>query len=392
MIDSFYLAWRYLRYHRLRTVLLVASLSLIGFVPAALDQLLDESQRQLMARADSTPLIIGARGSRMDLVMNALYFSNDSPAPLAAAAVGRVMDSGLADAVPLYVRFKTRHAPIVGTTLDYFDFRGLAIHEGRQLGMLGECVVGAALARKYNLKPGDHLISAPQDLFDMAGVYPLRMKVVGVLEENGSPDDEAVFVDIQTTWVIDGLGHGHQDVSAIDNPSLLLESADTSIRTSEKLDYYNEITEQNIDSFHFHGDPNTFPLTAVIVLPHDDKSAALLKGRYLAVEDEQMITTPEVINELLQNIFRIKRLMDAIILVVAVAMGLSVILVFLLSLRLRAREIETVFNLGGSRSMVVQLVTAEILLIALLTAAVCTLLLGWLGGQSSELVRYLLIQ
>ena len=35
MIDSFYLAWRYLRYHRLRTLLLVASLSLIGFVPAA---------------------------------------------------------------------------------------------------------------------------------------------------------------------------------------------------------------------------------------------------------------------------------------------------------------------------------------------------------------------
>ncbi len=392
MIDSFYLAWRYLRYHRLRTVLLVASLSLIGFVPAALDRLLDESQRQLTARADSTPLIIGARGSRMDLVMNALYFSNDSPAPLTAAAVERVMDSGLADAIPLYIRFKTRHAPIIGTTLDYFDFRGLAIREGRQLGMLGECVVGAALARKHHLKTGDHLISAPQDLFDMAGVYPLRMKVVGVLEENGSPDDEAVFVDIQTAWVIDGLGHGHQDVSAIDNPSLLLESTDNNIKTSQQLDYYNEITEQNIDSFHFHGDQDTFPLTAVIVLPHDDKSAALLKGRYLAVEDEQMITTPEVINELLQNIFRIKRLMDAIILVVAVAMGLSVILVFLLSLRLRTREIETVFNLGGSCSMVVQLITAEILLIVLLTTVVCTLLLGWLGIQSGELVRYLLIQ
>ncbi len=392
MIDSFYLAWRYLRYHRLRTLLLVASLSLIGFVPAALNQLLDESQQQLMARADSTPLIIGARGSRMDLVMNALYFSNDFPTPLAAGTTGRVMDSGLADAIPLHVRFKTRHAPIVGTTLDYFDFRGLAIRDGRQLGMLGECVIGGALAEKYNLKPGDYLISAPQDLFDMAGVYPLRMSVVGVLEKNGSPDDEVTFVDIQTAWVIDGLGHGHQDVEAIEDNALLLESRDNTRRASQKLDYYNEITEQNIDSFHFHGDPDTFPLTAVIVLPHNEKSATLLKGRYLTADNAQLITTPEVIHELLENIFRIKRLMDAIILVVAVAMGLSVILIFLLSLRLRAREIETVFNLGGSRSMVAQLIMAEIVLIVFLTTAVCVLLLGWLGSQSSDWVRYLLIQ
>jgi len=391
MIDSFYLAWHYLRYHRLRTLLLVASLSLIGFVPAALNQLLEESQRQLMARADSTPLIIGARGSRMDLVMSALYFSNDSPTLLAAEAIGHVMDSGLADAIPLHVRFKTRHAPIVGTTLDYFDFRRLAIRDGRPLGMLGECVVGSALAEKYNLKPGDHLVSAPQDLFDMAGVYPLRMSVVGILEKNGSPDDEVVFVDIQTAWVIEGLGHGHQDVSTIEDNSLLLESKDDIKRTSQKLDYYNEISEQNIDSFHFHGDPDTFPLTAVIVLPHDDKSAALLKGRYLAANNEQLVTTPDVISELLQNIFRVKRLMDTIILVVAVAMWLSVVLIFLLSLRLRAREIETVFNLGGSRSMVVQLITAEILLIALLTTAVCAVLLWWLSSQSSELVRHLLI-
>lgn len=392
MIDSFYLAWRYLRYHRLRTILLIASLSLIGFIPTALNQLLDESQRQLMARADSTPLIIGARGSRMDLVMNALYFSNDSPAPLAAAAIERVLDSGLADAIPLHVRLRTQYAPIIGTTLDYFDFRRLNIRNGRQLGMLGECVVGGALAEKHNLKPGDYLISTPQDMFDIAGVYPLRMPVVGILEKNGSPDDEAVFVDIQTAWVIDGLGHGHQDISTIEDDSLLLEFENGTRRASQKLNYYNEITEQNIDSFHFHGDPATFPLTAVIVLPHDDKSATLLKGRYLTAENEQMITTPEVIHELLENIFRIKRLMDAIILVVAVAMGLSVILIFLLSLRLRAREIETVFNLGGSRSMVARLVAAEIVLIVLLTAAVCTLLLWWLDNHSGELVRYLLIQ
>ena len=42
-----------------------------------------------------------------------------------AAEVARVRNSGLAEAIPLYVRFHARGNPIVGTSLDYFSFRGL---------------------------------------------------------------------------------------------------------------------------------------------------------------------------------------------------------------------------------------------------------------------------
>jgi putative ABC transport system permease protein len=68
----------------------------------------------------------------------------------------------------------------VGTTLDYFDFRGLKVVEGRNLAVLGDCVLGARVAENLRLKPGDSLLSSPETLFDLAGVYPLKMKVVGV--------------------------------------------------------------------------------------------------------------------------------------------------------------------------------------------------------------------
>ncbi|MEE9396187.1 MAG: ABC transporter permease [Methylococcales bacterium] len=393
MIDSFYIAWKYVRYNRIKTALLVASLVLISFLPIALHHLLNKSEHQLMSRAVSTPLLVGSQGSRMDLVMNTLYFSNDVPPLVSMKTAQEVMDSNLAGAIPMYVRYQARGFPLIGTTLDYFDFRELVIGKGRHFVTLGECIIGAKVAKKYNLKPGDSLISSPQNIFDMAGIYPLKMRIVGVLQKNDSPDDTAVFADLKTTWIIEGLGHGHQDLGEINDESVLLESSGKQIRANAKLTYYNEITDQNVESFHFHGDTEKFPLTAVIAVPSDVKSETILKGRYLADDgEEQIVVASNVINGLLDNIFRVKNIIDAVILIVTVAMVLSVILIFMLSLRLRKREIETIYNLGCSQMTTVRLVAAEVILVGIAAAFLCGILLFWLNVVSDDLVRRLVVQ
>ena len=108
-------------------------------------------------------------------------------------------------AIPLHARFQARGYPVVGTNLDYFEFRGLDLAEGRLVGLLGECVIGAGVARKLGIGAGDSLITSPETVFDLAGVYPLKMRVTGVLAFSDSPDDHAIFVDVKTTWVIEGL-------------------------------------------------------------------------------------------------------------------------------------------------------------------------------------------
>ncbi len=40
---------------------------------------LSQGEKRLMSRADSTPLIIGAKGSSLDLVMNTRYFGDEVP-------------------------------------------------------------------------------------------------------------------------------------------------------------------------------------------------------------------------------------------------------------------------------------------------------------------------
>jgi hypothetical protein len=74
-----------------------------------------------------------------------------------------------------------------------------------------------------------------------------------------------------------------------------MDRADGNLTATAKLVQYTEITPENIDSFHLHGSPADYPITAVIALPEDDKSAALLRGRYIAAGDQgaaQQILVP----------------------------------------------------------------------------------------------------
>jgi putative ABC transport system permease protein len=393
MLNTLYIAWRYISFNRIKTAILVGCITLISFLPIALELLLDESERQLMSRAVTTRLVVGAKGSSLDLVMNTLYFGDEVPELITMEASDRIMETDLALPIPVYVRFRARGNPIVGTTLDYFDFRSLKVAEGRSLAVLGDCVLGAEVAENLGLDPGDNLVSSPETLFDLAGVYPLKMKVVGTLEKSYTSDDLVVFVDLKTAWVIQGLGHGHEDVVKIKDPTLILKRSEDNVAATAKLFHFQEITENNMDSFHFHGNLSSYPITAVIAVPYDTKSGTILRGRYLSREETHQIVKPsEVIDGLLQNIFRIKNVLDAVISVVALATILAMVLVFALSLRLRHREIQTIFKIGCRRMTVVRLIAAEIFIIVVISGLLCGAMMFLVSQFANDLVRMLFIR
>ncbi|MCK5480193.1 MAG: ABC transporter permease [Gammaproteobacteria bacterium] len=391
-MDSLYIAWKYISFYKARTATLVACVTLIAVLPLALELLLDESEQQLLSRADSTPLLLGTKGSSLDLVMNGLYFDDEVPELISMSAADAIDASGLATPIPLYIRFQARGFPIVGTSLDYFDFRGLRIAQGRQLALLGECVIGAEVAERLGLSPGDSLLSSPETLFDLAGVYPLKMKVVGVLARSYTPDDLAVLVDLKTAWVVQGLVHGHEDVTRTRDTSVVMKRDEGNVIANAKLVEYTEISPENINSFHFHGTPDDYPLTAVLALPDHERSGTILRGRYLDAESPYQLVVPgDVIDGLLANIFRIKNVLDAVILLVGIATALALILVFALSLRLRKREILTVFRIGGSRSTITRLLAAEIAIILLVSGLFCAVAIAVVDRYSNGLVRSLFI-
>ena len=393
MKESFYLAFRYLRYHRSRTLILVTCITLISFLPNALSILLNKSEEILSQRASSTALIMGSKGSNLDLVMNTLYFQKDLPEPIKMSSLEEVLGTGHAGAIPMYVRFQARNFPVVGTSIDYFDYRGLKPESGRVFSRLGECVIGAAISETLGLKEGDHIVTSPENVFDLAGVYPLKMQVTGVLKETGNSDDQAIFTDVKTTWVIEGLVHGHEDLSESTDQTIVIDRDSTRVQASAKLYQYNEVTDSNIDSFHFHGSTQDYPLTSLIVVPFSEKSSTLLQGEYIVNETtgKQLVVPDKVITEMLENVFKIKTILDGVILFMGVATLLALILVFSLSMKLRQREMTTVFKMGSSRNLISRLFLAEILIIAGLSALFNFALLGITRYLANHYEQFILV-
>jgi putative ABC transport system permease protein len=381
MRDILYMAGRYLAYNRIKTTILILSITLIVFLPAGLKILVRQSAESLTSRAEATPLIIGAKGSPLELVLNSLYFEAAIPAKMTFSESQRITKSKLANAIPLYTRFKARKFPIVGTTIDYFTFRALEVYKGRKMAVLGECVLGSDVATRLKLEPGQYIISSPESVFDIAGVYPLKLKVVGILAPTGTPDDRIVLVDLKTAWIIEGLAHGHQELA---NAEILERKGNVTIANASVMQF-NEITPENIDSFHFHGDTSGFPITAVVAVPNDKKSGTLLQGKYLGDDERVQIVKPAaVMDELLGTVLTVQNYVVAAVVVIGFSTLMTAVLVFMLSHRLRKREIEAMHRIGGSKARVLGLLSTEItvvLLIGFICAGLLTLTASQFGAQ-----------
>ena len=376
MRDSLFLAWQYICYHRITTAVLIASITLITYLPAALEVIVDNAEQHFRSRANSTPLVVGMRGSPLELVFASLYFDKPYNAVMRMSQLQRIEKQNLCQAIPLHTRFESRGASIVGTTIDYADLRDLQIGQGRMWRMLGECVVGSHVAERLDLRVGSKLPVSTTTAFTLNSA-PLRLRVVGIFAATETPDDEAIFVDLKTTWIMEGLGHGHVKDAKHGSPEATA---------------YTEITKENVDSFHFHGDESQFPITSIIVVPENQKADTLLRGQYLSPEDTTQIVCPrEVMDAMLDKVFMVRSYIISIISVVSLVTLLTVSLVLVLSVRLRRGEIKTMKKMGCSRFTIASLLGSQIMIIVVFSVVLACMLTLITNAYGPELVRLLML-
>lgn len=361
---SLQLASRYVLRHRVQSALLALALGAALALPAAVRVFARTVEKEMRARAEATPQVLGARGSALDLMLAALYFRLQPIEPIQIKQIDELRGTSLADVIPLHVRFHAQDAPIVGTEIEYFTFRRLTFASGHAFTRLGDCVVGSHLAKARGLKPGDSLFSSPEQVFDIAGVYPLKMRVTGVLGESFSPDDDAVFADVKTAWLIEGRAHGHDDLSDPTASAEVLKREQGNVVGNAAVRMFNEVTEANIGGFHFHGEIADYPITAAIVLPHDAKAEAILAGRFQDPKSAaQLIRPTDELSTVLTTLFRIEGAVIAGLALLAFAAVAISFIVFALSFKMRAREFATLGDIGISPRTLAVIKGAEIALI-----------------------------
>jgi putative ABC transport system permease protein len=134
--------------------------------------------------------------------------------------------------------------------------------------------------------------------------------------------------------------------------------------------------------------PDDYPVTAVIVVPPDARSATILQGRYLDPDGTSQLVQPgQIVEGLVDRIFRIRAVLDVVTGIIALAALAALGLAIFLSFRLRAREVETAVKLGARRGMVLRLLAAETVMVlfsALLIAISAALVVrrnadAWVG-------------
>lgn len=361
-----------------QSAVLALCIAVTVFVPLAASTLLSRYRADLTARAQATPLIAGAEGSRFDLTLAALYFRQGfgdpvETVPLSFADLLDDRNAGLA--IPINAQRTAQGAPLVGTITDYFEFRGLRPAAGTLPLMLGDCVLGANAAARLGVGVGDSVFSDQEGEFDLSKPPSLKMTVVGVLQPTGQPDDDAVFCSLGTIWIVEGLAHGHDDPETMPESQLIGRAGSHAV-VSEQALQYNQVTDANAASFHVHASRDLLPVTAVVFVPQSEKSGTITSTWVNTLEGRQMVAPRAVIDDLLEVVLRIKSLFDALSVVLAATTAALVALVLGLSTRLRAAEIRTLRRVGCPPWFVPALLGVEFGLVILSGVVVAAALTG----------------
>lgn len=218
------LIYRSLRQHALSTLVTAASIALAAGLLLTVWVVKTQSQAVFAATNSGFDAVLGARGSKLQLVLNAIFHLEASPGNLSAQDFEAVRrHPAIKVAVPIAVGDNYRGWRIVGTTPQLFEVEYLpgekyAVSAGGKLfdPAQREAVVGALAARKLGFKVGDTFQPYHGLAFNESAQHEEVYTVVGVLEPTNTPVDRVIWIPL--SGVQNMAGHDPRtasDVSAV---------------------------------------------------------------------------------------------------------------------------------------------------------------------------------
>ncbi len=194
-----------LRQHALSTCVTAFSIALAGGLLMSVWAVKQQSQATFTGVNGGFDAVLGARGSKLQLVLNAIFHLESSPGNLPWSDFLDIQKNPNVElAVPIAVGDNYRGYRLVGTTLDLFERTEVAPGKhfvvapgGRFFDpTLREAVAGSFVARKLGLKPGDTFHPFHGLIFDEKNQHSETYVVVGVLEPSNTPADRVIWIPL----------------------------------------------------------------------------------------------------------------------------------------------------------------------------------------------------
>lgn len=195
----------------LSLILLIMGTGLISLL-LLLNKQLDNQFNRNMKDID---LVVGAKGSPLQLVFSAVYHIDPPTGNIPMAAAQNLMRNPMVKkAIPLAYGDSYQTYRIVGTTKAYPRHYGAEIETGDWWKEPLEAVVGALAAEQLGLKTGDTFLSNHGFDNNEEEVHgDMEFKVVGVLKPSNSVIDQLILTGMESVWMVhDHEGeHDHND-------------------------------------------------------------------------------------------------------------------------------------------------------------------------------------
>ena len=151
-------------------------------------------------------LIVGPAGSKTQLAMNSMYFTEEPVGTIPYSVYSDIKrDQRVTSAIPFAMADNYKGSSVVGTTSAYLE--GKALKEGTLFddNATMQAVIGARVAKEHGLSIGSELFTSHSAIEGSEHTTPII--VVGILEETYSAFDRVVFTEIETLWDM----HNHEE-------------------------------------------------------------------------------------------------------------------------------------------------------------------------------------
>jgi putative ABC transport system permease protein len=276
----------------------------------------------LQRDARGIDLVVGAKGSPLQLLLGGVYHLDVVPGTIKLAELKALEGNRLVrDVIPLSVGDNFRGYRIVGTTAQYPQVYGATLAQGAMFNAPMQAVAGASVAARQGLTVGTTFFGT-HGLADGGPVHEdHRYTLVGILAPTGTVLDRLVLTALESVW-------------------LLHEGAPVDPAEQQALEDEREVS---IGLVRYKS-----PIAAATV-PRSINAGVAMQAAAPAVESARLMQLVEPVLLLVQGLG----------LTIAVLAGLSVFLTLSQALERRRHELAILRMLGASRLRVFALLLIE---------------------------------
>ncbi len=356
-MSLFKIAWRSIQQRALASAMTAVSMGLGVALVVAVLVISSVIHRSFHRGGEGYDLIVGPKGSPLQLVLNSAYYLSE-PAGIISDRYVEEFTIGeyapdLEVVVPLCMGHTYQGFRVIGTTPDmfnrlrYLDEQEYTFADGENFKTENayHAVVGAAVAAETRLKVGDKF-KAKHGEGEGAHDHANEFEVVGILDHSGTPNDRALFVNREGFYTI---------------------------HTSEAGDGHDSHAhDEAAHDEHAHDDPDDItagkPVTALLICVDQTRPGLtqVLQRKINNAPGGQAVMPSVVIAGLFEriigNIQLILLIMAVLIVVVA---GLGIMVSIYNSMSDRRHEIAIMRALGAGRSTVMRVILLESILLSL---------------------------